>query len=82
MKKKLNVAVKIVGLAIPSNGGIRTDIIDILDVYERKFGFYGFESDSKVTGNGKQINIPTDYDLSGTFGLISSKDQETLDAVY
>jgi len=79
---KIIFVTRVIGLALPTNGGLTKEIIDVFERYKKRFKWYGSRGDVFFDGNGNETKIPESYDLTPFFALIQPKDKEVLDKLY
>jgi len=79
---KIIFVTRIIGLSLPTNGGLTKEIIDVFERYKKRFKWYGSKGDVFFDGNGNETKIPESYDLTPIFALIQPKDKEVLNKLY
>lgn len=75
-------AIKTTLLAVPSNGGLTKDLIEVFKRYEKAFGVYGREGSVMNKSTSKNEKVYFDYDLSSTLIMVEPKDINYLNKFY
>lgn len=81
-ENKIHFVTRVAGLALPSNGGLTREIIEVFERYKKRFRWYGSKGDVVVDSNMNKTIIPGNYDLTPFFALIQPKDKEVLNKLY
>lgn len=76
---QLDFAIKV--LALNSNGGVPTEIVNVFERYKNKYKFFG-EKGIIVDANGSKENISYSYDIAPFFGMIDPKNTTVLNSIY
>lgn len=79
---KIIFVTRVIGLSLPTNGGLTKELIDVFERYKKRFRWYGSKGDIFVDGNSKETKVLENYDLTPFFALIQPKDKEVLSKVY
>lgn len=81
-KDKMDFIIPVSCLAIKSNGGLPSELVDVFERYRKKYGLYGLKGDTKVNVKGDQEEITTNYNISYAFALFNPEEHKALDAIY
>ncbi|WP_306618757.1 hypothetical protein [Chryseobacterium ginsenosidimutans] len=54
---KIIFVTRIIGLALPTNGGLTKEIIGVFERYKKRFKWYGSKGDVFFDGNGNETKI-------------------------
>ncbi len=79
---KIIFVTRVIGLSLPTNGGLTKEIIDVFERYKKRFKWYGSKGDVFMDGNGRETKIPENYDLTPFFALIQPRDKDILNKLY
>ncbi|WP_273005605.1 hypothetical protein [Chryseobacterium sp.] len=79
---KIIFVTRVIGLSLPTNGGLTKELIDVFERYKKRFRWYGSKGDIFVDGNSKETKVPENYDLTPFFALIQPKDKDILNKLY
>lgn len=79
---KIIFVTRVIGLSLPTNGGLTKELIEVFERYKKRFRWYGSKGDVFMDGSGKETKIPENYDLTPFFALIQPKDKEVLNKLY